>query len=226
MFRSSIIRQTNKEPTKKGGKWEVLVKERNSEDAKSKDCSIIVPLTDQNQTVEVEGASGIVEIDTSSPQLTGKAVQQQQQLFLPPPPNDSLLLIPMSPTSSVPHTLANTTSESVSLGSRSQSLSSDEDSYTMGGDTPIHHSSLFQRMFVNRALSIQTAADVLPYEPLRFLLCQSSKVMFPVMVLGFYTGFVGILWMPFYLFSFLVGELGVYAGIVGGVFCGGRALIR
>lgn len=83
-------------------------------------------------------------------------------------------------------------------------------------------SNLYIRRVVYSALGIRTMADILP-EPLHMIV-HSGKLSI-AFFLGGYVLIVG-LWLPFWIFSFLVGEIGVYCSVVLSIFMIGRGIIR
>lgn len=78
------------------------------------------------------------------------------------------------------------------------------------------------KMMGHKLLQTKTVADVLPS------VCQvilTSGKMSGMVFVGAYLAFLGI-WFPIYLFSRLVGEMGIYALTVGIIFMVGRSIIR
>ena len=78
------------------------------------------------------------------------------------------------------------------------------------------------RRVVYWALGVRTMADVLP-EPLQMIV--NSGKLSVAFFLGGYSVILA-LWFPFWIFTFFVGELGVYCLLLLAVFMVGRGIIR
>jgi len=78
------------------------------------------------------------------------------------------------------------------------------------------------RRVVYWALGVRTMADVLP-EPLQMII--NSGKLLAAFFLGGYSVILA-LWFPFWIFTFFVGELGVYCLLLVAVFMVGRGIIR
>ena len=91
---------------------------------------------------------------------------------------------------------------------------------TMMSTGPMNHP--FVRRGVMWLLQVRTAADVLPTI---FQALATSGKWSAIGLIGFYLFFVS-LWLPFWLFSFVVSEWGIYTLAFFTVFLVGRAIIR
>ncbi|CAJ1940042.1 unnamed protein product [Cylindrotheca closterium] len=78
------------------------------------------------------------------------------------------------------------------------------------------------KMIAHKLLQTKTVADVLPGF---FQVILTSGKMTGMAFVGAYLAFLGI-WFPIYLFSRLVGEMGIYALTAGTIFMVGRSIIR
>lgn len=86
------------------------------------------------------------------------------------------------------------------------------------GPSDIH----WVKRIMHRLLKTRTVADALPNV---FQVIVTSGKMSGVVFLGGYLLFLAI-WIPIYLFSFLVGESGIYVLTIGTIFLVGRSIIR
>jgi hypothetical protein len=78
------------------------------------------------------------------------------------------------------------------------------------------------RRFIQWALGVRTLADVLP-GPLQVVV-NSGKISVAFFVGGYFV--MVALWFPFWMFSFVVGETGIYCLIFAAVITVGRGIIR
>mmetsp|Transcript_31650 Transcript_31650/g.46946 ORF Transcript_31650/g.46946 Transcript_31650/m.46946 type:complete len:965 (-) Transcript_31650:147-3041(-) len=79
------------------------------------------------------------------------------------------------------------------------------------------------RRSIYRVVSYPTLADKIPFFVLQAIV-SNGKWAFPIL-LGVCAAFA-LLWLPFWLLSFLITEFGVYAILIGTVFFIGRVIIR
>lgn len=87
--------------------------------------------------------------------------------------------------------------------------------------TPHHQSTLRRNLFV--LFKYKTLAESIPFGLVSVI--ASSGRYGPVGLLAVYTLLVAI-WFPFWLLALLLTEWGVYAILVGTVFCIGRIIVR
>ena len=78
------------------------------------------------------------------------------------------------------------------------------------------------RRVVYWALGVRTVTDVLP-EPLQ-MIANSGKLSAAFFLGGYFV--ILAVWFPFWIFTFFVGELGVYCLLLVAIFMVGRGIIR
>lgn len=85
---------------------------------------------------------------------------------------------------------------------------------------PMAHPSV--RRAIYWALGVRTVADALP--ELLHIVVNSGKLSIAFFLGGYFV--LVALWFPFWLFSFVIGEKGIYTMMIGAVFLIGRGVIR
>jgi len=113
------------------------------------------------------------------------------------------------------------------IHSNTKSNSSENNSDTITGDDNISGSgNMANNPLLNRLLHLNVLADKLPH-PILTTLSQNTqgRYLLPIL-LALHLTFLLLIWIPLYLLSLLVTEVGIYLGILTVIIHGGRCLLR